>query len=135
MWGCLLSMLLAGPHAERITQLARWLVAPAIAVFIYFAGTVPLLSPMPELAAISVVIAFAVTNSHHWLAMLISMKPLAWIGTISYSIYIWQEAFMQYRNAWVLFIVMPAFALASYYLIERPSTRFGRRITSKPAWA
>ncbi|HET7102943.1 MAG TPA: acyltransferase [Terracidiphilus sp.] len=133
LWGCLLAILLSGPEANRIARLLRWSFVPALAVFLYFALTVHPLSPLPELAAIATMIGFAVTNPRHWSVRLISTRSLAWVGTVSYSVYVWQEFFMQYRSVWALFVAMPLFAIASYYLIERPCNRFGHRITARSA--
>ena len=67
----------------------------------------------------------------------LNLRPLAFIGVLSYSLYLWQQPFcVEWRNHdawWSGFPQNLAFgmaaALASYYLIERPflklKTRFG----------
>ena len=67
-------------------------------------------------------------------ARALSCKPLVWLGQVSYSIYVWQEPFMWFKGSmfgliFLLVFFMPLFALGSYYLIERPCTQFGRRLT------
>jgi len=52
--------------------------------------------------------------------------PVAWLGQISYSVYLWQELFCS--NAALHFgyaLVLPTLACAclSYYLVERPMLR------------
>jgi peptidoglycan/LPS O-acetylase OafA/YrhL len=53
-------------------------------------------------------------------------KPLVWIGTLSYSLYLWQQPFLnRHSDAW--FAAFPqnlglafAAAMVSYYLVEQP---------------
>jgi peptidoglycan/LPS O-acetylase OafA/YrhL len=51
---------------------------------------------------------------------------LAWLGVVSYSIYLWQELFVHLGSGtsglYSIFIGLPVFALGSYYMIERPFT-------------
>ncbi len=59
-------------------------------------------------------------------------ESMAFLGTISYSVYIWQQIFIPggggYPRPSILAypaLIIP-FALASYYLIERPFARMSR---------
>lgn len=67
------------------------------------------------------------------LGRLLETAPLVWLGTISYSLYLWQQPFVN-RLATGWFARVPvnfAFAfvgaLASYYLVERPILRWRTR--------
>jgi peptidoglycan/LPS O-acetylase OafA/YrhL len=59
---------------------------------------------------------------------------MQFLGLISYSLYLWQQLFtappVDYGNVgWLLFCpLMIAFAVLSYYLIERPCARFAKRL-------
>jgi peptidoglycan/LPS O-acetylase OafA/YrhL len=76
--------------------------------------------------------------SRKWL----SSKPLVWIGTISYSLYVWQQLFL-YRPARDIlplgrlsvfpFNIACALLVAtcSFYFIERPAIELGRRLLCK----
>jgi peptidoglycan/LPS O-acetylase OafA/YrhL len=60
--------------------------------------------------------------------------PVAWLGQISYSVYLWQELFCS--NAALhfgYFLVLPTLACSclSYYLIERPMLRLRERRAQK----
>jgi peptidoglycan/LPS O-acetylase OafA/YrhL len=58
-------------------------------------------------------------------AQLLQSRPATWIGTISYSLYLWQQPFLFPRDNSLLgrfpinFIALLAVACASYYLVER----------------
>jgi peptidoglycan/LPS O-acetylase OafA/YrhL len=69
---------------------------------------------------------------------LLTLKPVAWLGLVSYGIFLWHhpltEQFIHVQD-WtshgsylvytaVVFAVATAFAAASYYLVERPLLRF-----------
>ncbi len=60
--------------------------------------------------------------------------PLAFVGTLSYSLYLWQQPFLD-RHSTAGFAVFPlnlglavAAALLSYYLVERPFLRWRERL-------
>lgn len=71
--------------------------------------------------------------AHQWL----NSRPLVWLGTISYSVYIWQQLFLLHpRNALPLgklsafpfnLVCVLAVASCSFYFIERPAIALGKR--------
>ena len=68
----------------------------------------------------------------------LSSKLLVWIGTISFSLYIWQQPFAMSRPHPVILRAVPlaaaiACAVLSYYLIERPARRWLN--AHPPRWA
>jgi len=73
-----------------------------------------------------------VTRQRSWVSGFLNWSPVASIGTLSYSLYIWQELFMRVRDLehGPPFPINLAFACAaavfSYYVIERPMIRLGR---------
>lgn len=63
----------------------------------------------------------------------LSVRPLVWVGLISYSLYLWQQPFYAASGAfrdkgliYVVLLVIAAFccAIGSYLLIEGPARRF-----------
>jgi len=56
----------------------------------------------------------------------LNARPLVWVGTLSYSLYLWQEPFLNPKtlratSAWPLNLVLAVlFAIASYHLVEKP---------------
>jgi peptidoglycan/LPS O-acetylase OafA/YrhL len=84
------------------------------------------------------------------LGRFLELAPLRWIGRMSYSLYLWQQLFFTPIHQPLTDIPMPALlpewllswpgnllgllacAMGSYYLVERPLTRLGRRL-AEPA--
>jgi peptidoglycan/LPS O-acetylase OafA/YrhL len=71
--------------------------------------------------------------------------PVMWLGTVSYSLYLWQPALVSHvseavgSKTWSYWafaaVALPAFVLAaaaSYYLVERPFLRMKRRPACAP---
>jgi peptidoglycan/LPS O-acetylase OafA/YrhL len=85
--------------------------------------------PVFEIAAAIAVLGAATLGGA--VSSILSWKPLAWLGTVSYSLYLWHEP-AQWLTGWAhpwraLALAMPL-ALVSYYVIERP-LRYGRAST------
>jgi len=62
----------------------------------------------------------------------LSLRPLCWLGVLSFSIYLWQQPFylLMHRSgmsAWVALPLALLCGIASFYLIERPARRFLNR--------
>jgi peptidoglycan/LPS O-acetylase OafA/YrhL len=128
--GCLLALLLADTRVRAAA--VRWSMicaAPALAVLLYCVARFQWLPPLCECVAIAVLIGATMLHPTMLIPRVLSLPPIAWLGTISYSIYVWQEVVMSLRSVWVLCIALPLCALGSYYLIERPFTRLGHRLT------
>jgi peptidoglycan/LPS O-acetylase OafA/YrhL len=79
------------------------------------------------------------------LSRLLNLRPIAWVGTLSYSIYVWQFLFLshfvpRFTGAWThdwkrwvigVFVV----ASMSYYGLEKPMLRLKHRFSSPGALA
>jgi len=97
-----------------------------------FVAMFALLMPMPLL--------FTAANPAGWLGRLLEARPVAWFGRISYSVYLWQMLFLPGISipvslGWaqrlpVNLALILIFAAASYYLVERPLRRVGRRLSA-----
>lgn len=66
----------------------------------------------------------------------LEFKPLAWLGVISYSVYLWQQVIalyplghVWYAIPWKIAIIL-AIASFSYYCLERPMIRLGHLLAS-----
>jgi peptidoglycan/LPS O-acetylase OafA/YrhL len=84
--------------------------------------------------AIALIIDRCVRHPDDRFGRLLNWKPMAFIGVLSYSLYLWQEPFLNRLGDqpinWfpVNLILTFAAALASYYLVEKPFLEIRRRI-------
>jgi peptidoglycan/LPS O-acetylase OafA/YrhL len=77
--------------------------------------------------------AATVAKPGSWAGRFLELPLLAWVGRMSYSLYIWQQLFlppravaMWQRTPWNLAVLFLC-AAASYYVVERPAMALGRR--------
>jgi peptidoglycan/LPS O-acetylase OafA/YrhL len=70
---------------------------------------------------------------------ILEWRPIAFIGVLSYSLYIWQQLFLN-RSSTALVCTFPLnlllvglFALGSYYLVERPFLKLKQRFSPSPS--
>jgi len=133
--GCLMALLLAEPAlrsaAERWSKL--WAL-PALAILLFCVTRAAGLAPLYECVAIAGLLTASMLHPNWTLMRPLSFLPLAWLGTVSYSVYIWQEFFTYlpwdaHLRIILLCVGLPMITLFSYYCIERPSTRLGHRLT------
>jgi peptidoglycan/LPS O-acetylase OafA/YrhL len=70
-------------------------------------------------------------------AKFLNITPVVWIGTISYSLYLWQQifAFNDHLPTPVKLAYMLGMAILSYYVIERPFLAMRRRLQAQPVMA
>lgn len=144
---CRLPDLLFGAVTALLAARApAWLVRPAAA-----AGAAVLVArlagvPLPW-AAQSVLLPWlllgTVLRPDGWLGRPLEWRPLAWLGRMSYSLYLWQQVFFhdpaRFRLAnlgplqdwpWNVLSLLTC-AAASHYLLERPLTRLGRTLADR----
>lgn len=82
-----------------------------------------------------------ITNEKSLIKKLLTLKPLIWIGSISYGVYLWHDPVFEVMRSYgysktsiLVFggIATLAVASASYYIIERPILRLKNRLHEKP---
>ena len=92
-----------------------------------------------------VMLLSTVTQPESWLGRVLDWPPMRWIGTLSYSLYIWQELSLPeitsvmargrfsalQRPPWNLLALLVA-ACLSRYLVEIPMNRIGHRLSASP---
>jgi peptidoglycan/LPS O-acetylase OafA/YrhL len=88
-------------------------------------------------ASLAILIHRSVYCSRDWMGRFLNWRPVAFVGLLSYSLYLWQQLFLNRNStAWVnafpqnlCFAV--AAALSSYFLLEKPFLRLRRRLRSE----
>lgn len=135
--GCVLALILAGKNRELVLWFARRAALPALALLLYCFYAFHWLPPLMESAAIALLITSTLSSQRNILGRLLESRFLVWVGSVSYSVYVWQQIFIM--PPWnlaariLMYALMPVFALASYYLIEKPCTRLGHKLTRSAA--
>lgn len=145
--GCLLAgikdWLAAKPSYLAFQRSPAFILMPAavIAAFVSQHLTrVPFSHPVMNIS-IALCIDRCVRFESDSVGRFLNWKPLAFIGVLSYSIYVWQQPFLRYgyvsSSPWGWFpinlmCVAPC-ALASHYLVEKPFLNWRKRIERKYA--
>lgn len=85
----------------------------------------------------AIVVAIALTYELSWLVKTKLFVVVSKIGLISYSLYLWQQVFAGAPSNYLsnsfltLPVVMIVFATFSYFIIEKPSTKWAKTILKK----
>ena len=83
---------------------------------------------------IGIVIVISINVRNIWFDFL-NLKPIVFIGKLSYSLYLWQQLFFTDLNyfkqypIYLLLLFVFTCAMFSYYVIEKPFLKFKRNFT------
>jgi peptidoglycan/LPS O-acetylase OafA/YrhL len=83
---------------------------------------------------LAILIHRSVYHSRELIGRILNWKPIAFVGVLSYSLYLWQQPFLdRYSTAWVNrfpqnFAFSVAAALTSYFLLEKPLLKLRHRL-------
>ena len=86
-------------------------------------------------------IALSIEGSIQRKLKILNLRPVVWIGTLSYSLYLWQQLFSNTQQQPLLLafpanlVGLLALAAASHYLIEKPFLTMRRHIARPQAQA
>ncbi len=133
--GCLLAI-----FAPRLPKISGYLALAMVATMIlvpWFPATSAtrslfmlfVLRPLQQLSIAGVVLHVIQVpyRALNW-------QPIAWLGKISYSLYLWQELFCSNASLhWGYALAVPALVCAclSYYLVEQPLLRLRDKLARK----
>jgi peptidoglycan/LPS O-acetylase OafA/YrhL len=141
VWGCALALLIHRPgwreRLRRLTALPLWLVYVA-ALIVVWTVQMPY-SVTLESVLIPMVLMGTVLHPEGVVGRALEFAPVAWLGRLSYSIYLWQSALFVGRyqesidfQVWPASVIsLLAIAAASYYALEKPILAAGHRWTRR----
>lgn len=138
--GCLLAIFAA--RLPRIKPMWAAVMAAPIALVpvyvaaVHFRTTALLLLVLWPLLHFSIAgVLLHVVQNPYWI---LNVKPVVWLGKISYSLYLWQQLFAygpQHRG-WYWLLVAVGLASLSFYVVEQPMLRLRQqREQRKQAYA
>jgi peptidoglycan/LPS O-acetylase OafA/YrhL len=129
------------PVYTRFLSSRAFVIVPALAVAANLTHDHPLVAFGVATAVINICLAlcidWCVTFHDGRIGRVLNAAPLVFVGWISYSLYLWQQPFLNRDSSastaqFPLNIVLTlALALASYYVIERPSLQLRKRLEAR----
>jgi peptidoglycan/LPS O-acetylase OafA/YrhL len=144
LWGCLAAIYF--PKIQRAVEHLRfsqlWLPIWLVQV-VAVAIRAPVLTLLQAVLLPALVLS-TVTQPASILGRILEWQPLRWIGTLSYSLYLWQMLFLPeipsemahgafqslQRPPWNVLAILVS-ACLSRYLVELPMTRLGHRLGAR----
>jgi len=129
--GCLLAIFAARLPKIRVAW-ALAMIAPVVLVPVYvgalqFHITPVLLFVLWPVMHLSIAgLLLHVVARSYWI---LNVRPVVWLGKISYSFYLWQQLFAYgtHHRPWYFVLLAVGLASASYYLVEQPMLRVRER--------
>ena len=109
---------------------SKFAALPSLAVLLFCMARFHNLPPLTECLAIVVLIAVTVLHPASIASRLLDFRPLATLGVISYSVYLWQQLFLG-TSLWLWLVLTTIMAAGSYVYIEKPSVALGHRLTAR----
>jgi peptidoglycan/LPS O-acetylase OafA/YrhL len=148
MWGCLAAIYfpVIKRRVEAVHFSQLWLPVLAVLLITQAVHAIHNSSVLLQTMLVPLLVLSTVLQPTSLLSRFLEWKPLSWIGTISYSLYLWQELFLPHvvgvtapgsfrhiqQAPWSLLAIV-ACACFSRYLIEIPMTRLGHRLGDIPS--
>lgn len=146
LWGCLAALYL--PEIRQAVQRVRfsqWWLPISLVLMVAQASNRPELTPLSAILLPALVLS-TVLQPQSVLGRVLEWRPLRWLGTLSYSIYLWQMIFLPpmasemgrgpfhylQQAPWNVFAILSC-ACLSRYLIEIPMIRLGHRLAASRA--
>lgn len=140
--GCLLALLRFDKKWLSVLR-CRFVLNPLTALGVTFVLLCALLAPLPrgllfmalpvQCSCVALLVSYLVDRSDGWVGTTLNWPPIVWIGTLSYSLYLWNELFLKAYPASCWIRAFPQSLLAtlscaglSYYLLEKPFARLRR---------
>lgn len=145
--GCLLAYWRGWLHSrdmyKRLISSNLPLICPLIALSITWLGHFPKYYSKPlyvlvllsiQVISIALFLDWAVTNPRRNVGKFLNYRPIAFIGLISYSIYLWQQPFLNPELSLPLIVkllLVAVLSLFSFYAVERPALRLRKYLENR----
>lgn len=129
--GCAAALLPA--RLKFSPRATRWLLAVALVSIAACMFVFKIFIPLGESALIAFAIRTTATMQPGLLTAPFNLRPLAHIGVMSYSLYVWQEITLRvetpatFTATLIKLEILAALAFGSYYLVERPFVGLAHR--------
>ena len=141
-----MAVLLADPRIFNLSK--KWLKPVPIlllAMVICYASTVRFnsLTALAKNCILPILVISSTLHPTSLVGRILELRPIRFLGRISYSIYIWQSLFFVHnwlipqphsvlltkiQESWMRYPVLAIVVLASYYLLEKPLIRIGHKL-------
>jgi peptidoglycan/LPS O-acetylase OafA/YrhL len=142
--GCILACVrgkLLEPSAYARFLKSSWFALVPVAVFLLNYPLSTKLSILIEISLLNIAIAmcidWCIRTPNGVVGRVLNSKVAAWLGVLSYSLYLWQQPFLNRHSNQIvsstplnLFLALGA-AILSYYFIEKPFLRIKTRFEVK----
>jgi len=145
--GCCIALFLYDrqPSRQSVARWCRWaaplVVMPALLLWSQFSERVPALRPVHltvQLLLAATLLLYIVVFPNSMTARAMTLRPLRFLGRISYSLYLWQQMFlMTHDPSWGLIREFPwnilaalGAGIASHYVVERPFLKLKHRLSA-----
>lgn len=139
--GCLVAISWQRLESSRTKRwlLQRWLVVVAIALLPLCASVtdhprVFAIAATVMNLAIAYILVYFVSRPTGLGGRFLNLAPIRYLGVLSYSVYLWQQLFLDpeniemYTSLPLNIVLLVVSSLLSYYLVERPSLRVRHRL-------
>lgn len=131
--GCAFALALQSESLRaKLTEYAPVLIGMCLPLLVVCVVRYQTLIPLSESVIIGLLLAATSVAPQSWLGRLLEYRHLAFVGSISYSLYVWQEFFLVPHwgaLAPVMMAFLPLAAVLNHGLVERPLIDFGRRLS------
>jgi peptidoglycan/LPS O-acetylase OafA/YrhL len=131
--GCAAALIL--PQTSK--YLRAWMIYPLLACMAVCFWRYGQMIPLIESVLIAILLHTSAIHPTSIVGRILDWRGLVYIGTISYSLYIWQQAFLFSHSQYIigvmhiLFNLVTTFGIAmiSYHWLEAPLVKFGHTLT------
>lgn len=140
LWGCWLALLFRNETVRswlesKFVQFGWWACVLAfVSVYLFSFPSAQTLGAV----LIPLIIVVPIVHPTWLVSRFLELAPLRWIGRLSYGIYVWQQLFFVNRSLTpgsiqkfplnVIFLL--SIATVSYYVLEKPLIKVGRRLST-----